>query len=110
MPSQQIGNIKFTYANVSRECEAEDSWFDIYYDVTLSTGEKVGQLTIAYDFEAYSEREHAAAFRVYFETEDGHIHNLSNETTKALRKQGRPSPSWNIQADSQVCEALIRGL
>jgi len=87
MPTERCANLEFSYDAKCRIDIEPGHWFDVYDNVVLlQTGERIGQLSVQYDFTPSPEKEHKAAFAIYFETKDGVIHNVSKETQQALHQ------------------------
>jgi hypothetical protein len=77
-----IANITFSYTGKLFQPIEEKHWLDIYTDVTLSSGEKVGQISVEYNFTKKSE--HGASVAIYFQQEDGRVHNLCDKTVRYM--------------------------
>lgn len=92
MPSAHICNMRFTYDFKDRTDIEKNHWIDTYFNVTLSTKEHVGQISVQYDFTPAPESHHKPAISVYFEQDGeqvGAIQNLAQDTITALETDKR---------------------
>ena len=54
----------------------ENEWFDIYNGLTLENGTKVEQLSVYYDFRPSLDSKNKTSMSVYFETNEGGMHQI----------------------------------
>lgn len=84
MSTATFGDLTFTYKSKTHQPIEEGVWYWIYNDVTLATGEKVGQISVEYSFVPDSHDSHAPGIKVYFEKDSGDIHFIDRGTQRSL--------------------------
>ena len=83
--STDIGGLTFSYASKDYIFIEEGHWFWVYNDAVLSSGEKVDQISVEYYFIEDGDDTHPPV-RVYFETKEGELHQLSQATKDSFGK------------------------
>jgi hypothetical protein len=78
----QIGDLGFTYESIINQPIKPFQWFKTYRNVTLDSGEKIGQVSVEYNFT--QNKQGSPSIMVYFESDDGDVHQLDESSIKAL--------------------------
>lgn len=69
-----FGRVSFTYEELNLTKISDAFTYDIYSNCILSDGTKIPQISVGYNYENESERNHNPTITVTYENEDGSIY------------------------------------